>query len=132
MTMSFELYIDIDNDFEKFLDSRTYGYIKQNMVEVARLLDKEENFIEKIQYRRSASGHVHLRLELDFEPDLLIAFQVRALMHDDPWRIGIDLRRLAFQGKSEINRIFSSKYRNGIMQEVGEWNDITKEVYPDV
>ena len=132
MKMSFELYIDIDNDFEKFLTSRTFGYIKQNMVEVERLLDKEENFIEKIQYRRSASGHVHLKLELDFEPDLLIAFQVRALMHDDPWRIGIDLRRLAFQGKSEINRIFSSKYRNGIMQEVGEWNDITKEVYLDV
>ena len=129
MKMSFELYIDIDNDFEKFLTSRTFGYIKQNMVEVERLLDKEENFIEKIQYRRSASGHVHLKLELDFEPDLLIAFQVRALMHDDPWRIGIDLRRLAFQGKSEINRIFSSKYRNGIMQEVGEWIDITKEVY---
>ena len=129
MKMSFELYIDIDNDFEKFLISRTFGYIKQNMVEVERLLDKEENFIEKIQYRRSASGHVHLKLELDFEPDLLIAFQVRALMHDDPWRIGIDLRRLAFQGKSEINRIFSSKYRNGIMQEVGEWIDITKEVY---
>ena len=129
MTMSFELYIDIDNDFEKFLISRTFGYIKQNMVEVERLLDKEENFIEKIQYRRSASGHVHLKLELDFEPDLLIAFQVRALMHDDPWRIGIDLRRLAFQGKSEINRIFSRKYRNGIMQEVGEWIDITKEVY---
>ena len=131
MKMSFELYIDIDNDFEKFLTSRTFGYIKQNMVEVERLLDKEENFIEKIQYRRSASGHVHLKLELDFEPDLLIAFQVRALMHDDPWRIGIDLRRLAFQGKSEINRIFSSKYRNGIMQEVGEWNDITKEVCSD-
>ena len=128
MKMSFELYIDIDNDFEKFLISRTFGYIKQNMVEVERLLDKEENFIEKIQYRRSASGHVHLKLELDFEPDLLIAFQVRALMHDDPWRIGIDLRRLAFQGKSEINRIFSTKVKNGITYQVGEWIDITKEV----
>ena len=131
MIMSFELYIDIDNDFDRFLMSKTIGYIKQNMVEVERLLDKEENFIEKIQYRRSASGHVHLKLELDFEPDLLIAFQVRALMHDDPWRIGIDLRRLAMQGRSEINRIFSTKVKNGITYQVGEWIDITKEVCSD-
>ena len=131
MKMSFELYIDIDNDFEKFLTSRTFGYIKENMVEVERLLDKEENFIEKIQYRRSASGHVHLKLELDYEPNLLIAFQVRALMHDDPWRIGIDLRRLAMQGRSEINRIFSTKVKNGITYQVGEWIDITKEVCSD-
>ena len=132
MTMSFELYIDIDNDFDQFLTSRTFGYIKQNMVEVDRLLDKGENNIQKIQYRRSASGHVHLKLELDYEPNLLIAFQVRAFLHDDPWRIGIDLRRLAFQGESEINRIFSTKIKDGITYQVGEWIDITKEVYPDV
>ena len=128
MIMSFELYIDIDNDFDQFLTSRTCGYIKQNMEKIVMLLDIQENNILAIQYRRSASGHVHLKLELDFEPDLLIAFQVRALMHDDPWRIGIDLRRLAIQGRSEINRIFSTKVKNGITYQVEEWIDITKEV----
>ena len=116
MTMSFELYIDIDQDFGRFLESKTWGFIKSNW----KYIEEAELFPE-LYYRRSSSGHVHLKLEFETEPDLMIQFQIRALMHDDPFRIALDLRRLPIQGKDEINRIFSSKYKNGQLNSVGEW-----------
>ena len=60
--------------------------------------------------------------------EILDQFQIRALLHDDPWRIGIDLRRLAIQGQSEINRIFEMKVKDGKVFRVGEWRDISSEV----
>ena len=42
-------------------------------------------------------------------------------MHDDIYRIGIDLRRLALQGEDEINRIFDMKFKNGKKYEAGNW-----------
>ena len=116
ITMSFELYIDIDQDFKEFLNSNTWSYIKQNWKYI-----EEFKLYPELYYRRSSSGHVHLKLEFQSEPDILVQFEIRALMHDDPFRIALDLRRLPIQGKDEINRIFSSKYKYGQLHSVGEW-----------
>ena len=116
MTMSFELYIDIDQDFKEFLNSNTWSYIKQNWKYI-----EDFKLYPELYYRRSSSGHVHLKLEFLTEPDILVQFEIRALLHDDPFRIALDLRRLPIQGKYEINRIFSSKYKNGQLHSVGEW-----------
>ena len=124
-TDGFELFIDIDNDFDRFLQSRTFGYIRENWKYVRSLLRDKEIFIQKLEYRRSSSGHVHLRLTLSMMPNIIDQFQIRSLLHDDPWRIGIDLRRLAIQGSEEINRIFDRKIKNGITHVVGPWLDIS-------
>ena len=114
--MNFELFIDIDQDFKEFLNSNTWSYIKQNWKYI-----EDFKLYPELYYRRSSSGHVHLKLEFLTEPDILVQFEIRALMHDDPFRISLDLRRLPIQGKDEINRIFSSKYKYGQLHSVGEW-----------
>ena len=127
-----ELYIDIDQDFDKFLKSRTFGYIKENWKYVTDIIGKyiilPEFFSISLWYRRSSSGNVHLKLTIPYNMEILDQFQIRALLHDDPWRIGIDLRRLAIQGQSEINRIFEMKVKDGKVFRVGEWRDISSEV----
>ena len=133
MTMSFEpemknvfqLYVDIDQDIGRFLESRTFQYIKENWKWVVHIY-KDNNL--RLYYRRSSSGNVHLMLESNYRPSVLEQFEVRALLHDDPWRIGIDLRRLTIQGESEINRIFNMKVRNGVAFKVGPWVDISDRV----
>ena len=129
--MDIELYVDIDQDFDKFLKSRTFRYIKENWKYVTDIIGKyiwSEHFDVFLYYRRSSSGNVHLKLEIPDNVEILDQFQIRALLHDDPWRIGIDLRRLAIQGQSEINRIFEMKVKDGVVHRVGEWKDISDEV----
>ena len=136
MTMSFEpemknvfqLYVDIDQDIGRFLESRTFQYIKENWKYVKHLY---KSYRVVLYYRRSSSGNVHLMLESDYRPSVIEQFQIRALLHDDPWRIGIDLRRLAIQGESEINRIFNMKVKNGVVYRVGPWIDISDRVESD-
>jgi hypothetical protein len=130
--MSIELYVDIDQDFDRFLKSRTWSYIKENWKYVENILRRYWNITEysgiPLYYRKSSSGNVHLKLEIPDNVEILDQFQIRALLHDDPWRIGIDLRRLAIQGQSEINRIFEMKVKDGKVFRVGEWRDISSEV----
>ena len=125
MTMSFELYVDIDQDFDKFLKSRTWDYIRQNWKWVVHFY--KDNDL-RLYYRKSSSGNVHLMLKSDYRLSMIGQFEVRALLHDDPWRIGIDLRRLAIQGEDEINRIFEMKVKNGTVYKVGPWIDISDRV----
>ena len=118
-----EIYIDIDVKYDSFRDLRLYGLIKQN---IPVIMNQFGNF--EIWIRRSSSGNVHLRLNFDRDLSVLEHFQVRSLMHDDIYRIGIDLRRLTLQGENEINRIFEMKAKNGVIYRVGLWEDITSEM----
>jgi hypothetical protein len=125
--MDIELYVDIDQDFDKFLKSRTFGYIKENWKYVKGILSRY-SWVENLLMRRSSSGNVHLMLLIPANVPVLDQFQIRALLHDDPWRLGIDLRRLAIQGEHEINRIFEMKVKDGVVHSVGEWKDISDKV----
>jgi hypothetical protein len=125
--MDIELYVDIDQDFDKFLKSRTFGYIKENWKYVEGILSRY-SWVENLLMRRSSSGNVHLMLLIPDNVPVLDQFQIRALLHDDPWRLGIDLRRLAIQGEHEINRIFEMKVKDGVVHRVGEWKDISDKV----
>lgn len=122
--MSIELYIDIDNDFNKFFESRTFKYIRENWNYVIAIV----GYSPDVYMRRSSSGHIHLKLLIPDGITIISQFAIRSLCHDDPWRIGIDLRRLAIQGQSEINRIFDMKVKNGVTYRVGEWIDISRKV----
>ena len=111
-----EIYIDIDVKFESFSQLKIYQMIKQNIPVI------REKFGEfQVWRRRSSSGNVHIRL--DFQRDLTVLehFQVRSMMHDDIYRIGIDLRRLTLQGENEINRIFDMKAKNGKIYRASPW-----------
>ena len=111
-----EIYIDIDVKFESFSQLKIYQMIKQNIPVI------REKFGEfQVWMRRSSSGNVHIRL--DFQRDLTVLehFQVRSMMHDDIYRIGIDLRRLTLQGENEINRIFDMKAKNGKIYKASPW-----------
>ena len=118
-----EIYIDIDVKYESFRNLRLYGLIKQNVLVIRNQFGNFEVWI-----RRSSSGNVHLRLNFGRDLSVLEHFQVRSLMHDDIYRIGIDLRRLTLQGENEINRIFEMKAKNGVIYRVGLWEDITSEM----
>ena len=127
------LYIDIDQDYDKFLKSRTWEYIKMNWKYVRDIINKYPEKIEDfgvpvLYYRKSSSGNVHLKVWLPDSVSVLDQFIIRSLLHDDPWRIGIDLRRLYIQGEHEINRIFEMKVKDGKVFRVGEWRDISSEV----
>lgn len=114
-----EIYVDIDSDFQRFEQSKTCQHIRENMKN-EKLKHLIGNVYE-IYVRKSSSGNVHLRLDLENAIDVLEMFELRALFHDDTVRIAIDLRRLVLQGEDEINRIFSSKFKDGVKYEAGEW-----------
>ena len=113
------IYIDIDMDYDRFPKSKTWELIQKNLPVI------EENYgTFDLYIRRSSSGHVHLWLAFKIivkDVEILDHFVIRSLMHDDIFRIGIDLRRLFYQGPGEINRIFEMKYKNGMKHEVGKW-----------
>ena len=110
------IYIDIDMGFDLFEKSRTKELIVKNLPIIR---EKWGQFT--IFKRKSSSGNVHLKLFFLRDIPVLEQFEIRSLMHDDIYRIGIDLRRLVIQGESEINRIFKAKYKNGLKYEVGPW-----------
>ena len=111
-----EVYIDIDVKFESFKQLKVYELIKQNIPIIRKKFGDFDLWM-----RRSSSGNVHIRL--DFQRDLTVLehFQVRSMMHDDIYRIGIDLRRLTLQGENEINRIFDMKAKNGKIYRASPW-----------
>lgn len=118
-----EIYIDIDVKFELFPKLKIYQLIGANLPIVRKKFGDFRLFA-----RRSASGNVHLRLDFVRDLAVLEQFQVRSLLHDDIYRIGIDLRRLAIQGEGEINRIFDMKAKNGKIYRAGEWFEISGEI----
>ena len=121
-----EIYIDIDQDYDTFDTSKTAQFIKKNV----ELYNKQPisnreyfNTIEKIEIRKSSSGHVHLKVYMQSPVRFSEMMQIRALLHDDVYRLAIDLRRSFIQGEQETNRIFSSKWKNGEEFHAGEWRE---------
>lgn len=113
------IYIDIDLDYDRFGMSKTWELIRKNLPEIEKKYGTFDLYI-----RKSSSGHVHLWLAFKIivkDVEILDHFVIRSLMHDDIFRIGIDLRRLFYQGPGEINRVFEMKYKNGMKHEVGKW-----------
>jgi len=116
-----EIYIDIDQDYDTFDTSKTAQFIRKNV----EIYNREafNHKIGKIEIRRSSSGHVHLKVYLESQVEFLSMMQIRALLHDDVYRLAIDLRRSFIQGEQETNRIFSSKWKNGEEFHAGEWRE---------
>lgn len=106
------IYVDIDVKYDFFQTSDLFNIIKENL----RLLDGWKIF-SAVYIRRSSSNNVHLRLNLAFGVGFEESMIIRSLLHDDPYRLAIDMRRIVFQDGEECNRIFSSK--NGRV--AGDW-----------
>ena len=68
-------------------------------------------------YRRSASGNVHV--VIDMSVDFLRELEIRAILLDDPGRILNDLRRHAFHVPT--GRLWDVKVDRQGKRQAGEW-----------
>jgi len=68
-------------------------------------------------YRRSASGNVHVAIDLD--TDFLRELEIRAILLDDPGRIMNDLRRHAFHVPT--GRLWDAKIDREGKKTAGPW-----------
>jgi len=68
-------------------------------------------------YRRSASGNVHVAIDVDV--DFLRELEIRAVLLDDPMRILNDLRRHAFH--MPTGRLWDVKVDRNGRREAGQW-----------
>ncbi|MHB8303972.1 MAG: hypothetical protein ACYDC6_14255 [Acidobacteriaceae bacterium] len=117
------IYIDIDQDYDRFFESKTWMHIKENLKMI--LDSRKMNYgFREIYIRKSSRGHVHLRFDLNSKMSIVDHFIFRSLMHDDPWRLAIDLRRYYTQGERGINRLFDTKIKDDITYKVGDWSKI--------
>lgn len=121
-----ELFVDIDIKFDLFPLTDIYRLVVYNAYNLHK-------WFPNLTYdiRRSAHDNVHIRvIDMDGPFSYVEMLTVRALLHDDLARLGIDLRRMAYYGHTEVNRIFAAKAPGG---RVGEWEpwDV-KEIYNSI
>ena len=111
--MANEITLDYDVEFETFRESKLHH----------RLFDWALSLPMKpiIDYRRSSSGRVHVRIRSSWVGDSAIdQLEVRAHLNDDRNRIIGDLKRLYDGG--EIGRLWDFKsVKGGGMVRAGRW-----------
>lgn len=113
------IYVDIDIKYDLFKQTRIFQNVKAN-------IDMLNNNHEiQVYIRRSSHNNVHLKVITLLHTRFTFTemMVIRSLLHDDPYRVLLDLRRIYLQGSAEVNRIFSAKNGN----KVSEW--ITWEEY---
>ena len=114
------IFVDIDQDYDRFFESKTWTHIKENL----RMIfdSRKMNYgLRDIYIRKSSRGHVHLRFDFNSKMSFPDHFVFRSLMHDDPWRLSIDLRRYWTQGERGINRLFDTKIKDDDTFQSGNW-----------
>jgi hypothetical protein len=89
------------------------------------------DIVKRAWMRRSAGGNTHIRVDTTLPVGFVNMMMIRALLHDDVFRLAIDLRRLAYQGTQEVNRIFMAKIKDGAIATVGEWIPLIIHYVPD-
>jgi len=99
--------LDHDIKYEEYL-STAKGQLVVEFCKMFRL---------RCWYRRSASGNVHIAIDLDV--DFLRELEIRAILLDDPGRIMNDLRRHAFHVPT--GRLWDVKVDRAGKREAGQW-----------
>jgi hypothetical protein len=123
-----EIFIDIDLRYDGFKTTKTYKLMMANLIKMV----SQWHIIDDVFIRKSASGNVHIKVVTKSEVDFVTTLIIRSMLHDDIYRIGIDLRRIAYKGLSETNRIFSTGVKDGNIGHVGDWEHlILEEIDPD-
>jgi len=116
-----EITLDWDISFKTYKNSNSYKILQD-------FAQKNKDNIVSIQIRKSSNKNTHIKIIFSKQLYLLEAFEIRAYLRDDPYRLTLDLVR-DYMNKS-INRLWDAKIRF-IEQEIkmaGDWQDITKEV----
>ncbi len=113
--------VDLDVWMEYFLRTQeeippdekpgiTIGYIREQIVKLEARLDQPIY----AEYRRSSSGHIHIRLVFKDEISAFDNFLLRSVLLDDLTRHHLDEKRYALWGSlNEINKCFDSKGESG-------------------
>jgi hypothetical protein len=138
---------DLDVWMEYFLRSQedipedekpgiTIGYIREQIIKLEARLNQPIY----AEYRRSSSGHIHIRVTFPEEISAFDNFLLRTVLVDDLTRHHLDEKRYALWGSlNEINKCFDSKGEaGGKPRHSGPWiplsvglNELTGEPLAD-
>lgn len=136
-----EIKIDLDVFYEAFFltdkdlqehfgkeaqnpDSPVYiGINRDEMVYWLNRLTNERGIRpERVEYRRSSNGHIHLKVVMREEISVLDGFMLRAWFLDDKTRLELDLKRyLLTNDLNEMNRCFDEKTNSEGTKRCGPW-----------
>jgi len=102
----------------------TIGYIREQIVKLEARLDRPIY----AEYRRSSSGHIHVRLVFTEDIGVFDAFLLRSVLLDDLTRHHLDEKRYALWGSlDEMNKCFDSKGEaGGKPRHSGPWIPLAK------
>lgn len=114
----------------------TIGFIREQIIKLEARLDQPIY----AEYRRSSSGHIHIRVVFQEEISAFDNFLLRSVLIDDLTRHHLDEKRYALWGSlNEINKCFDSKGKTGgKLRHSGPWiplaiglNELTGEARAD-
>lgn len=107
--MKYNITIDWDIPFNERVKYESY----KNLIQFLK-----QNKIKYFYERHSSRNNTHIKFNMKVK-DLLDVFCIRALLRDDKNRILIDLMR--HYNNMDINRLWDSKFKNGVLYKAGEW-----------
>ena len=114
-----EIYVDIDRPYRDYVnDGQPSAAIDA--------LDMWLGARFKLFIRTSPNKRVHLKIVPDTPVPVWVSFQIRAILHDDPFRLRQDLARLRYTGDvQKTGRIFDEKFIDGKVKRAGKWVELT-------
>jgi len=116
-----EITLDWDISYSTIKNSRIYNEFKE-------WVKQNKDMILKIEARKSSHGNTHIRITLNKKISEFQVFQIRAYLHDDVYRLALDLIR-SYENKPN-NRLWDEKFdaKTKEILRAGKWEDITEEV----
>ena len=88
--------------------------------------DRRKIKIKNIYLRKSANGHIHLKVILRRPIDIFKSLELRSIYNDDAYRIRADLRRLYLDLKGRVDILWDVKSggKTKGIKKAGKWSKI--------
>jgi len=113
-----EIYVDVDVKYKNYMSDGLPSAIIRGLLQWLPMRFK-------LYIRKSPNKRVHLKLVPEYSIPLFTTFQIRALLHDDPFRIRQDLARFHLTGDvTKTGRIFDEKFCDGVIKKAGKWIEL--------
>ncbi len=119
--------IDYDISEENFFKPESIRLFIQRL---AQFYFYTNETIKAVYYRKSANGHIHIKIVLKHKHDVFELILYRAYFYDDAYRLRTDLRRYFMGRDSEIMILWDKKTyitpNETVIKKAGKW----KRLYP--
>jgi len=89
---------------------------------VEKIKDILDDLVSKIFVRKSASGNIHIKVQLSEQIPLFYTLIFRYYLHDDTHRILLDIIRIT--SNLPYDRLWDYKYQNGKYGYASEWMEV--------